>query len=144
MVGKLDVNLGILCQYYPEFPQRQELEGSIPHPRSSYREKIIAQCPRSDGTLTWEGHIHQSKLLSKDLELPFQKSFGKYICYLIISINVMESHKSSLHHVSNVVIVDINMLRLVMKYMILSQTNPTLIITIYDYRIQNLLKYLSK
>lgn len=57
---------------------------------------------------------------------------------------MMESYESSLYHVLNIVVPDINMLGLVMKYEILLQSYPTLFFTIYHYRVQDMLKELSK
>lgn len=44
-----------------------------------------------------------------------------------------ESYGSSLYHVSNVVVLDRNMLGLVMKYVILCQSNPTHVVAIYHF-----------
>lgn len=56
----------------------------------------------------------------------------------------MESHNSSLHHVSFIMIHDLNVLRVFIEYGILCQLNPTLVVTIYHCRIQDMLKQLSK
>lgn len=56
----------------------------------------------------------------------------------------MESNDSSLHHVSNEVILYLYVFRIVMKYKILFEIDPTLIVLIYHYSVQNLLEFLSK
>lgn len=48
-------------------------------PGAQTKGKNIPQCSRSRVTLSREGHIHQSKLLSEDQELPFWKRLGKNV-----------------------------------------------------------------
>jgi len=71
--------------------------------------------------------------LSKEKELPFQQSLGNNICYLFVNQNVMESYYSSLHHILNVVIYNINIIALVMEHNILFHSDPTLVVTIYHF-----------
>lgn len=65
------------------------------------------------------------------------------MCNLLICRYVMESNDSSLHHVSNLMIFDLYVLGLVMKYEFLLQSDPTLV-KIYHCIVQNLPKHLSK
>lgn len=61
---------------------------------------------------------------------------------MFICRHVMDLDSSSLHHVSNKVILNLNVLGLVMKHSILYQMDPT--ITIYHSSVQDLLKQISK
>lgn len=58
-------------------------------------------------------------MLSEVQELPFWQSLGEVIDYLLICQNVEESHNSFVHHVTNVMIFELDMLGIFMKYMIL-------------------------
>ena len=42
---------------------------------------------------------------------------------------MLEPYSSLLHHILNIVVANIDMLGVIMKYMILLQTNPTLVVT---------------
>ena len=63
--------------------------------------------------------LENTKLLPKVLELHFSQLFHQYISYLFLCCNVLELHSSLLHHIPNIVILDLDMLRLVMEHWIL-------------------------
>jgi len=139
-IPDLPKRVGITHTYCRDIPQPQELYDSITSLGAQIGGTSIAQCSRSSMTLAREGHIHQSKLLSEDQEIPFQQSLGKYVDYLLISQNVMESYGSSLHHIPNIMVSNVN----VMEHEILRKSDPALGIAIYHCCIQNLLKQLFK
>ena len=68
--------------------------------------------------------------------LPFREGLGKDISYLVISRYIRQLHGSSLSPISDEVVPDLDVLRLIMKYGILRELNATLIIAIDDRRSQ--------
>lgn len=56
----------------------------------------------------------------------------------------MVTYNSSLYHVSNVVVPDLNVVGLFMKYEIIFQSDPTPFMAIYDYNMWNILKWMFK
>jgi len=66
-----------------------------------------------------EGYIlHHAKLVSELFKLLLRQRLGENVCNLLIYGYVLELHCSLLYHVSDEMIFDINLLRLVMKYSI--------------------------
>ena len=61
---------------------------------------------------------------------------GQYVRDLLICSNVMKLHSSLLHHVTNVLVFDLNMLGFIVKHQILRELDATLIITIYTSSLQ--------
>ena len=62
------------------------------------------------------------------LELPLSR-------YLDLD-HKLELHYSSLHHISDIVIFDLDILRLVMEHRVLRQVHTTLVVAIYTSSIQ--------
>ena len=56
--------------------------------------------------------LENTKLLPKLLKLHFGQWLGQHINYMLICRNILELHCSSLHHIPNIVIFDLDMLRL--------------------------------
>jgi hypothetical protein len=46
------------------------------------------------------------ELVSKVLKLYMRQRLGQQICNLLISANIMELYSSSLHHITNAIILD--------------------------------------
>ena len=63
--------------------------------------------------------MENTKLLPKVLELQPSQWLHQYINYLFLYRNILEFHFSHLHHIPNIVILDLDMLRLVMEHWIL-------------------------
>ena len=63
--------------------------------------------------------LENTKLLPKVLKLHSGQWLHQHISYLIVCRNILELHYSPLHHIPNIVILDIDMLRLVMEHWIL-------------------------
>ena len=64
---------------------------------------------------------------------PWQ-GLGENICYLVIYRYILQPNCPSLNPVTNEVVPDLNMLRLVMKHWILREFYANLIITVNDSR----------
>ena len=60
--------------------------------------------------------LENSKLLPEVLKLHPSQWHSQHIIYLFICRNILELHLSSLHHIPDIVIFDLNMLRLVMEH----------------------------
>ena len=65
--------------------------------------------------------LENTKSLYEVLELQSRQWLHQYIIYLFLRRNIQELHCSSLHHIPDIVILDLDMLRLVMKQLWLSQ-----------------------
>jgi hypothetical protein len=62
-----------------------------------------------------------TKLVSKVLKLYTRQRLGQHINNLFIRANIMELYGSSLHHITNEVISDLYVLRLIMEHIIFIQ-----------------------
>ena len=60
--------------------------------------------------------LENTKFLSEVLELQPSQWLRQYISYLFLRHNIHELHCSSLHHILDIVILDLNVLRLVMEH----------------------------
>ena len=60
--------------------------------------------------------LENTKSLSEVLKLQPSQWLRQYISYLFLCHNIQELHCSSLHHIPDIVILDLDMLRLVMKH----------------------------
>ena len=69
-----------------------------------------------------------TKLLYQVLKLHSRKSIGQNIGYLLLCCHVLDLHYSSLHHIPDIVELDLNVLRLVMEYWVFRQLHATLIV----------------
>ena len=74
-----------------------------------------------DSSLSLGGNLYleNTKLLPEVLKLQPSQWIHQYIGYLFLRRNILELHCSSLHHISDIVILDLDMLRLVMEYWVL-------------------------
>ena len=64
-------------------------------------------------------NLENTKLLTEVLKLHSGKWLGQHISYLLIRRSILELHCSSIHHIPDMVIFDLNMLRLVMEHQVL-------------------------
>ena len=66
----------------------------------------------TDSSLSLGGNLDlkNTKHLSKVLKLHSGQWLGQHISYLLVHHNILELHYSSLHHIPDIVIFDLNML----------------------------------
>ena len=62
--------------------------------------------------------LENTKILPEVLKLHPSQCLSQHISYLFIHSNILELHYSSLHHIPDIVILDLDMLRLVMEHWI--------------------------
>ena len=74
-----------------------------------------------DSSLSLGGNLdlENTKLLPEVLKLQPSQWLRQYISYLFLCRNILELHYSPLHHIPNIVMLDLDMLRLVMEHWIL-------------------------
>ena len=84
-----------------------------------------------DSSLSLGGNLdlENTKLLSKVLELHPSQWIRQHISYLFLRRNIQELHYSPLHHIFDIVILDLEMLRLVMEHQVFGQLHTTLVVT---------------
>ena len=75
--------------------------------------------------------LENTKLLPEVLKLHLSQWLSQHISYMFVRRNILELHCSSLHHIPDIVILDLNMLQLVMEYWILRQIYTALVVTVY-------------
>ena len=63
--------------------------------------------------------LENTKLVPEVLKLHPSQWLHQHIIYLIIHCNILELHCSPLHHIHDIVILDLDMLQLVMKHQFL-------------------------
>ena len=63
--------------------------------------------------------LENTTLLPEVLELHSGQWLHQHISYLFLCQNILELHCSSLHHIPDIVILDLDMLRPIMKHWIL-------------------------
>ena len=63
--------------------------------------------------------LENTKLLPEVLKLHPGQWLSQHISYLFICRNILEFHCSSLHHIPDIVILDLDMLRIVMEHRVL-------------------------
>ena len=63
--------------------------------------------------------LENTKLLPEVLKLHPSQWISQHINYLFIRRNILELHFCSLHHIPDIVILDLGMLRLVMEHRVL-------------------------
>ena len=79
----------------------------------------------------WNLNLDNTKLLPEVLKLHSGQWICQHISYPIIRRNILELHRSPLHHIPDIVILDPDILRLVMKHWIFRQLHKTLVVTMY-------------
>ena len=74
-----------------------------------------------DSSLSLGGNLYleNTKLLPEVLELHPSQWICQYISYMFLCHNILELHYSPLHHIPDIVILDLDMLRLVMEHRVL-------------------------
>ena len=74
-----------------------------------------------DSSLSLGGNLdlEKTKLLPEVHKLHSSQWLHQYISYMFLRHNILELHCSSLHHIPDIVILDLDMLRLVMEHWIL-------------------------
>ena len=74
-----------------------------------------------DSSLSLRGNLNleNTKLLPEVLKLKPIQWLLQYIGYLFLCRNILELHCSFLHHIPDIVILDLDMLQLVMKHRVL-------------------------
>ena len=80
--------------------------------------------------------LENTKLLPEVLKLHSSQWLSQHINYLFVRCNILELHCSSLHHIPDIVIFDIDMLRIVMEHQVLRKLHTTLVVAIYTSNIQ--------
>jgi hypothetical protein len=70
-----------------------------------------------------------TKLVSKVLKLYKIQRLGQHIYNLLTYANILELYDSHMHHITNVVILDLFVLQLVMEHRVLCHLNVALVIT---------------
>ena len=63
-------------------------------------------------------NMENTKFLPEVLKLHSGQWLGQHISYMFVCRNILELHYSSLHHIPNIVEVDLNVLRLVMEHQV--------------------------
>ena len=81
--------------------------------------------------------LENTKLLPEVLKLHSGQWLRQHISYLFIHCNILELQCSSLHHILDIVIFDLNMLQLVIEHWVLGQLHTTLVVAIYTSSIEN-------
>ena len=74
-----------------------------------------------DSSLSLGGNLdlENTKLLPEVLKLHSGQWLRQHISYLFLYRNILELHCSSLHHIFDIVILDLDVLRLVMEHWII-------------------------
>ena len=80
--------------------------------------------------------LENTNILPEVFKLHPCQWLSQHINYLFVRRNMLEIHYSSLHHIPNIVIFDLDMLRLVMEHWVLIKLHTTLVVAIYKISIQ--------
>ena len=75
----------------------------------------------TDSSLPLGGNLYleNTKLLLEVLKLHLSQWLCQHISYLFLCRNILELHCSPLHHILDIVILDLEMLRLIMEHWVL-------------------------
>ena len=95
-------------------------------------ERLSDSSPPLGGNLDLEN----TKLLPEVLKLHYGQCIGQHISYLFVRRNILELQYSYLHHILDIVILNIDMLEIFMEHRVLRQLHTTLVVTIYTSSIQ--------
>ena len=117
------------------------MEGTKSSPHDRMAQPLHLTCSSEwiwDSSLSLGGNLdlENTKILPEVLELHSGQGLHQHIIYLFLHRNIMELHCSSLHHIPDIVIFDIDMLQLVMEHWVLRQLHTTLVVAIYTSSIQ--------
>ena len=80
-------------------------------------------------------NMDNSKLVPKVLKLQSHQRLGQNTICLLIRRHILELHCSSLHHILDIVISNLYVLRIIMEHMVLEQLHTTLVVTEYTSRL---------
>ena len=81
--------------------------------------------------LVRELDLENTKLLPKVLKFYSGQWLRQHISYLIIRRNILELHFSPLHHILDIVILDLDILQLVMEHRVLWQLHTIMVVATY-------------
>ena len=86
-----------------------------------------------DSSLPFGGNLNleNTKLIPEVFKLHYGQWIFQHIVYLFIHHNILELHCSSLHHILDIVILNLDLLLLSMEHRVLRQLHTTLVVTIY-------------
>ena len=92
----------------------------------------------TNSSLPFRGNLdlEYTKLLSEVFELHSGQWIFQHISYLFVLRNIPKLHCSLLHHIHDIVVLDLDMLLLVMEHSILRQLHTNLFVAIYTSSIQ--------
>ena len=81
---------------------------------------IMSEC-LTDSSLPLEGNLdlENTKLLPEVFKLHSGQWLSQHINYMFVHRNILELHCSPLYHILDIVVLDLDMLRLVMEHWIL-------------------------
>ena len=96
------------------------IEGTNP----TMSERLSDSSPPLAGNLILEN----TKLFPEVLKLHSSQWLHQYISYFFIRRDILELHCSSLHHILNIVILYLNVLRLVMEHQVRWKLHTTLVV----------------
>ena len=75
--------------------------------------------------------LENTKILLEVLKIHSSQWLCQHINYMFIHRNILELHYSPLHHIPDIVILDVDMLQLVMEHWVLRQLHTNLVVAIY-------------
>jgi hypothetical protein len=73
--------------------------------------------------------LDHTKLVSEVHKLHFRQRLGQHVSYLLICSDILELHCSTMYHISDVMVLDLDVLGLVMEHYALRQLHTTLVVT---------------
>ena len=73
-------------------------------------------------------NLENTNILPKVLKIHYGQWLGQQISYLLIHRNILELHYSSLHHIHDILIFDLDMIQLVMEHRVLQQLHATMVV----------------
>ena len=87
--------------------------------------------------------LENTKLLPKVFKIHPSQWLYQHIIYLFVCCNIMELRFSPLHHILDIVILDLDMLQLVMEQWVLQQLHAILVVAKDRSRIYLQIKQIS-
>ena len=77
-----------------------------------------------------------TNILSEVFKIHSGQWLSQYISYLFIHHNILELQCSTMHHIPDIVVFDMDMLQLVMEHGVIRQLHITMVVAIYTSSIQ--------
>ena len=100
------------------------------HAYHHVRMVLVHLClPKPSPPLGRNLDLKYTKLLSELFKLHFGQWIGQQIGYPLVCRNILELHCSSLHHIPDIVGLDLNVIRLVMEHWVLRYIHKNQIVT---------------